>query len=381
MLKIIHTGDIHLGAKFSSFGKNAQKQRRALLDSFKKIVDTAILKKANMVLIAGDLFDSNFPSYDTVNFVKSELKKLDDAKIFVAILPGTHDCLSVDSVYKRENFSEGLSFVYVFDNEKEFKKEYPELNLTLYAKANTSNKSKKSPLDFISDDLLSSDKSKYKVAMAHGSVQIEGKSADDDWPISLGEISKSKMDYIALGHWHGAGDFSFGNTKAWYCGSPEITYKEGKGGLGQGYVMEVDILNSVDVNPLKITKKDIENIDLDVSLFENLDSIYREIDKFSGENKILLLNIFGLVNPDIFIDEKKIEEDFLDKFFSIKVKNNTSLKVSDIEKKEYPEEMVLGQFIKLMQDKISKESDDRKKKILEEALQLGVAELEGKQVI
>ncbi len=381
MLKIIHTGDLHLGAKFISFGKNASLQRRALLDSFKKVVDAAILKKAQMLLISGDLFDSNFPSYETVNFVKSEFKKLDEARIFVAVLPGTHDCLSKDSIYKRENFAEGLSHIYIFSDEAVVKKEYPELNLSLYAQANTSNKSKKNPLNFLASFDLKNDKSKYKVAMAHGSVQIEGKSADDDWPIQFSDISKSGMDYIALGHWHGAQDFSFGDTKAWYCGSPEITYKEGKGGLGQGYAMEVDFLETADVKQVKISKKEVKELSLDIGLFSDIGGLYKEIDKLAGENIILIVNISGMTDPSVFVDAKKIEEDFSDKFFSIKLSDNSSFKLEDIADRDYPEEMVIGQFIRSMNEKILNTKDEEEEKILKDALQIGVAELEGKEVL
>ncbi|MEK7452838.1 MAG: DNA repair exonuclease [Patescibacteria group bacterium] len=379
MIKIIHTGDIHLGAKFSSFGKKASQQRQALLNSFKKIVDETILRKANILLIAGDLFDSNFPSYDTVNLIKSELKKLDELNIFVAISPGTHDCLSADSIYKREDFSAGLSHIYVFNNENVKFKFFPELDLVLYAQANTANKSKKSPIKFLQSETKND--AKYKIAMAHGSVQIEGKSAEDDWPITLGDISKSGMQYIALGHWHGAQDFSFGQTKAWYCGSPEITYKEGKGGIGQGYAMEVNITNNVEVKPFKVSSKEVEEFDLDVSLFDGMDSIYKEIDKKSNENIILILNISGMMNPNLFLDREKIEDDFRDKFFFIKVKNNSSLRIENITESEYPEDMVIGQFVRLMKEKINTAQNEDDKKIFNEALQLGVAELEGKEVL
>jgi len=379
MIKIIHTGDVHLGAKFTSFKDKAGKQRRALLDSFRKVVDTAILERANILLIAGDLFDSNFPSYDTVNAVKTELKKLNDSKIYVAISPGTHDCLSVDSIYRREDFTEGLPYIYVFDDEKVTEKKYPDLDLTVYAQANTSNKSKKSPIGFL--EAIEEKNSKYKVAMAHGSLQIEGKFADDDWPISLTEISKSGMDYIALGHWHGAQDFSFGATKAWYSGSPEITYKEGKGGLGQGFAIKIEFLNNIEITPIKISDKKVEEFDLDVSGYSNIDDIYKEIEKKAGENTILILNIKGVINPELFLSTEKIEEDFKDRFFSIKAKNTSQVRMDDITKRDYPEEIVIGKFIRIMQEKINSAGSDEEKNILEEALQLGVAELEGKEVI
>ncbi len=381
MLKIIHTADIHLGAKFASFGDKSGQQRQALLDSFKKIIDTVILKKANMLLVAGDLFDSNFPSYDTVNLVKSEFKKLNDLGIFVAVLPGTHDCLGAESIYKREDFADGLENVYVFDDPNVFCKEYESLNLALYAQANTSNKSSKSPLEFLEKTDIKNSNFKYKVIMAHGSVKIEGKSAEDDWPISLSEISKSQADYIALGHWHGAQDFSFGKTKAWYCGSPEITYQEGKGGIGQGYVLEVDFLDDVEVKTVKISDKRVEELNLDLSAFSSIDSLYKEIEAKADPNLILFVNITGMADQNLIVSEEALENEFKDKFFSIRVKNSSVLRMDDINEHNYPEDMVIGQFVRIMQKKIEDAEDEQKKEILKNALKAGVAELEGKNVI
>ena len=118
MLKLLHASDIHIGAKFSSFGEKAATQRQALLDAFAKIIDLAISEQVQLLLIAGDLFDSNFPSYQSVSFVKDQLKKLDNAGIRAVILPGTHDCLSRDSIFKRENFTG-----FIFDNPEETQKE------------------------------------------------------------------------------------------------------------------------------------------------------------------------------------------------------------------------------------------------------------------
>ena len=103
MLRIIHTSDIHLGAKFLSLGKKADAQRQALKDSFAKVVDHALASKANLFLITGDLFDSNFPSPQSVSFVNTQLARLNEAQIWTMILPGTHDCLR-RPVYVREDF-------------------------------------------------------------------------------------------------------------------------------------------------------------------------------------------------------------------------------------------------------------------------------------
>ena len=381
MLKIIHTSDLHIGAKFGTFGEKAEAQRKAILNALAKIVDMAIERSAHIVLISGDLFDSNFPSRVSVDFVKSQLKRLNDAKIHAAILPGTHDCLSQDSIYKRERFGAEMPFVFVFDDASVMQKEFTDINLTLFAKPNTTNKSTESPTAFL-ESVVKSASTKYKVAMAHGSVQIEGKAAADDMPITLREISSSGVQYLALGHWHGCQEFSFGSTIAWYAGSPEITYQEGKGGLGQGYAVLVEIDDgAVKAEPARVSEKELKEIDIDMQIYENMDNVYHEIEKSAGSNVILRVNIFGFSDAVGLIDAEKMEEDFRDKFFSISVKDDTTLKIGEITGQNYPEELVIGQFVRIMRAKIDGETDADQRRILEEALQIGVAELEGKGVL
>ncbi|HEY4519339.1 MAG TPA: hypothetical protein VJK01_03205, partial [Candidatus Paceibacterota bacterium] len=258
---------------------------------------------------------------------------------------------------------------------------FTDINLTLFAKPNTTNKSTESPTAFL-ESVVKSASTKYKVAMAHGSVQIEGKAAADDMPITLREISSSGIQYLALGHWHGCQEFSFGGTIAWYAGSPEITYQEGKGGLGQGYAVFVEIDNgAVKAEPMRVSEKELKEIDIDMQIYENMDNVYHEIEKSAGSNVILRVNIFGFSDAVGLIDAEKMEEDFRDKFFSISVKDDTTLKIGEITGQNYPEELVIGQFVRIMRAKIDGETDADQRRILEEALQIGVAELEGKGVL
>src|SRR5215218_7377884 len=59
MLRILHTADVHLGARHADLGEQASAQRERQFGAFKASVDLAISKKVDVFLIAGDLFDSN----------------------------------------------------------------------------------------------------------------------------------------------------------------------------------------------------------------------------------------------------------------------------------------------------------------------------------
>ena len=65
-LKFLHTADLHLGAKFVKLGGKGVKQRKRLCQVFLDIVDLAIQEKVDVVLLAGDTFDNQHPSSDSL---------------------------------------------------------------------------------------------------------------------------------------------------------------------------------------------------------------------------------------------------------------------------------------------------------------------------
>jgi DNA repair exonuclease SbcCD nuclease subunit len=51
--------DVHLGARHHDLGGAAAEQRERQFAAFSRAVDLAISERVQLVLIAGDLFDSN----------------------------------------------------------------------------------------------------------------------------------------------------------------------------------------------------------------------------------------------------------------------------------------------------------------------------------
>src|SRR6476646_11047072 len=100
MLKLIHTADVHLGARHDDLGEQAATQRERQFAAFRETVDLAIAEKVDVMLIAGDLFDSNVQPRRSVERVAAELKRMADAKIRPVIIPGTHDVFDRASIYR-----------------------------------------------------------------------------------------------------------------------------------------------------------------------------------------------------------------------------------------------------------------------------------------
>src|SRR4029077_4046303 len=106
MLRIIHTADVHLGARHDDLGEQAAAQRERQFAAFKATVDLALAEKVDLFLIAGDLFDSNVQPRRSVERVAAELRRLADARIRSVIIPGTHDCYDRASIYRANDLPE-----------------------------------------------------------------------------------------------------------------------------------------------------------------------------------------------------------------------------------------------------------------------------------
>ena len=58
-VKILHCADLHIGASESSLGTLSSSRQAETLITFEKIINSARENAVNIILIAGDLFNSN----------------------------------------------------------------------------------------------------------------------------------------------------------------------------------------------------------------------------------------------------------------------------------------------------------------------------------
>ena len=114
MPKIIHTADIHLDAPFSLFDvQKAQVRKNELRGTFSSLILLAKTEKADIMILAGDLFDSGFVTKETTSLLISQFASVPECRF--VIVPGNHDFISSRSPYKKELFPPN---VYIFEDER-----------------------------------------------------------------------------------------------------------------------------------------------------------------------------------------------------------------------------------------------------------------------
>jgi DNA repair exonuclease SbcCD nuclease subunit len=375
MLRLLHTADVHLGAKFLSLGDKGTAQREQVRASFKKLVSLAVAEDIDIVLIAGDLFDANQQPQRNIDLVVEQFGLLAAKNIPVCIIPGTHDCFDSGSIYRKVNFLERCPNLTVFTGEGWEYKEFSALRLTVYGKANRSNRSYNSPLE----GLKRSTESQYHVAMAHGSLNIPGAIAEDDHVFNKDQIQGSQMHYVALGHWHRPYACCDWGVIAWYSGPPELISMDQK---EPGSALIVTILDSgkVEVEARQIGLRCCDELEIDLSDLESLSQLKSKIVEGAKLSLVRQVILKGLRNEDMRLSLEELEAELSESFFHLRITDRSHPRMSELSEDAYEDQLIVAKFIKLMKEHIQMcEGEDRE--LAEEALQYGLALLQGKEVI
>jgi DNA repair exonuclease SbcCD nuclease subunit len=135
----------------------------------------------------------------------------------IVILPGNHDPLTPDSVYRRGGLAE-IPNVRILGLNVDQAVIFSEFELEIWGRAH-SDYSDMSPL---ADPRPRS--TRWQLAAAHGHYVDEARDPNrliGSWLIHREELIATGSDYIALGHWNQATPVGNGEIAAYYSGSPE----------------------------------------------------------------------------------------------------------------------------------------------------------------
>jgi DNA repair exonuclease SbcCD nuclease subunit len=206
---IVHSSDLHLGTD-DSFSNSDR------LENLPKVLRTAAEVNADIVLLAGDSFDNHRQPEPLLQRASQILR--DYAKR-VVILPGNHDPLTPDSVYRRGGLA-NVPNVSILGLNVDETVIFSDLDLGIWGKAH---------LDYTDMSPLSSPgrrAMRWHIAAAHGHYVDEIRDPNrliGSWLIHREELEATDADYVALGHWNQAIKVGDNGKHAYYSGSPEYS--------------------------------------------------------------------------------------------------------------------------------------------------------------
>ncbi len=363
-VRILHTADWHLGKEHSYLGVKGEQRKQEVLLTVKSAISLCEKENVDLLLIAGDLFESNRAAKLFADEVLASFAELTHTKVIVAL--GNHDPLTADSPFKNRVLPPN---VFVFpENDSVFS--FPELGCRVYGRSFSSVYSQGEERFFLTvpeDD-------KVNLLLLHGETKSDLSSPY--FSVTKNFIEESKMDYIALGHNHKRSEVvRLGATRFAYCGCIEGQgYDEdGPKGVYLGDVAK----NSVKLRFVPLAKRVYRTLNVDISDTQLIsDKVISQI-KESSENysdDLFYINLVGETDNQNSINLSEIKANAEPLVYALRVKDKTKVKV-DLELLA-SENSLRGRFVREMLLMIE-QADEKDKTLYENALQIGLKSFEG----
>ena len=353
MLKIIHGADFHLDSPFSGLtperAARRREEQRELLD---RLAALAREKAADLVLLAGDLLDSERVFRETAQSLRSALAAI-PCPVFIA--PGNHDFYSPRSVWAALDWPDN---VHIFTGGALEAVELP--GCTLWGRAFTGPGQDSCPLE----GLTVPNDGALHIACLHGAVGAER----DYGPRSSLDIAASGLDYLALGHVHRASGLRREGSTFWaYPGCPEGRGFDELGEKGVLYLEAAPGHVTAQFVPLARRRYEILTVDL-TGAADPLAAVRAAL---SGdtENLICRLILTGEGQPPSL---PALERALAPDFYGLTLIDRTRLPRDLWARRE--EDALTGLFLQAMWDRCQELPDDP---VCQLAARYGLAALEG----
>ena len=242
----LHTADWQIGRQYSQFSpEDSSAISEARIDAVATIAKLAAENAVDAVMVAGDVFD-------TQTVAERTLRKLFNAMQGFAgpwiMIPGNHDAALTESVWTHAQRLEVMpSNLHLALAGKVI--EFPDLNFAALC-APLTQRHTYNDLTAAFDG-WETPAGMLRIGIAHGSVQgILAEEIDSTNPIAPDRAIAARLDYLALGDWHGCKQI---NPRTWYSGTPEQDRFKGN---EPGYALLVQIDAPVPCQWLRVYKRD-----------------------------------------------------------------------------------------------------------------------------
>jgi DNA repair exonuclease SbcCD nuclease subunit len=358
MLRLIHTADVHLGARHDDLGDQAAAQRERQFAAFVATIDLALAEKADVLLIAGDLFDSNVQPRRSVERVAAQLKRLGAARVRTVIIPGTHDCYERSSIYRAYDLkalagsTDDDDFVTVLTPER------PSIHLAacdavFHGPVFATKKAPHSPLRGLDATAAGSPDATWRIGLVHGSIAIPGKTERDDVVITTEEIEQTHLDYLALGHWHSMQQGKAGAVTYAYAGAPEPVALD-QDRAGKALLVELEETaagRSVTVADRVVGRTRFQKEAIDAAGVASQPALISTLAKLADPDLVLDVRLTGVRPDDLDLDIDEMEAALAPSFLKVRVRDASLPALT--EGAIPPPDTIAGAFIRDLEARIA----------------------------
>jgi DNA repair exonuclease SbcCD nuclease subunit len=318
--------DVHLGARHADLGEQAAAQRERQFAAFTAAVDLAIAEKVDVVLIAGDLFDSNTQPKRSVERVAGEVRRLVGATIRTVIIPGTHDVYDRSSLFRVHDVAALAGSGPDDDLVTVLTPDRPSVHLAacdvvVHGPVFATKRAPHSPLRDLK--IGAGDGATWHVGMVHGSLSIPDRTDRDEVVFTREEIEATGLDYLALGHWHSAQKGKAGSTTWAYSGAPEpvAVTQDGAGKVLLVELNETNAKRTVAIDERVVGRTRFEKLDIDAATIGDQPAVLAAIAAKSDPDLVLDARLTGVRPDELDLSTDEIEDRLKGSFLKLRVRD------------------------------------------------------------
>ena len=232
MTRFLHTADWQIGRQFASFDpEHAPILAEARIAVVERLAALALEHRVDAVLVAGDVFDAQTVSERTLRRLFNALAAYPGPWL---LIPGNHDAALAESVWTRAQRLGAVPphvHLLLAPEPRLFEAQGFAVLPAPLVQRHTYN-------DLTAwFDEADTPAGLLRIGLAHGSVQgLLSEDIDSANPIAPERAASARLDYLALGDWHGCKRI---DARTWYAGTPEPDrFKDN--GSGQALLVEID---------------------------------------------------------------------------------------------------------------------------------------------
>lgn len=294
IMKLAFFADLHLDAPFAwARPEVARRRRQGLRDCLRRILEVADGEKVDAILCAGDLYEHDYVSPDTREFLRSTLGSTNTP---ILIAPGNHDWYGPSSLYRQVSWP---SNVHVF-SESRFVRHELAPGIMLWGVAFTG---PTRPQSFLAG--FRADGGGVRLALFHGSEMSSAPPGKNPHaPFSAGEIETCGFLHAFVGHYHQPAD----HLRYTYPGNPDpLSFGEtGERGL---VIAEIGAEGPPRRRRLSVVQSAVHDIEVDLSECGHFQEVRDLVaSRLGGLKGVVRLFLRGDLAPDVALDLQSLAQ-------------------------------------------------------------------------
>ncbi|MEX2409782.1 MAG: DNA repair exonuclease [Candidatus Paceibacterota bacterium] len=354
-IKIFHTADFHLGLHFRTHPEAQETLVQARYETIERLVDMANDKNAEILAIAGDLFDKTSMKISEIQKAVQAINRFEGNVVLV--LPGNHDYITADSPLWDRFKKESNDNVLVLDDKIPVDLSEFDLKAVVYPAPCHAKHSTENTTGWI--ESADKDPEKVNIGIAHGS--IEGLSPDFDqryYPMTKRELNDAGVDIWLMGHTHITWpEKSDKKDIIFNPGTPEPDGFDCRH-EGRAFLHTIDDKKTIQTEILSTGSYRFRKIEKNLNHEKDLENILKEFEKETYSNSVVKVSVSGVLEPELYESWKEQRQKIRDSVLELKLDDsNLRRKVTEDQiRKEFAEgsfpEQLLSSFSEKEEDEL-----------------------------